>query len=73
MKADDQEEAWVFRFVLESSSGQTVARHEANEMFEQIIEWAENHGLQIGGSYRAPDESDEEPQVESSEGSDETR
>lgn len=61
MAPTDQEEAWIFRFVLESGTGSPVARQQAEELLDQIIEWVEERGLQIGGGYRAPDPSDAEP------------
>ena len=59
MAPTDKEEAWVFRFVVESASGRLVAQEEADALLDHIIAWVERHELQIGGGYRVPGESDE--------------
>lgn len=58
MKPPDQEEVWIFRFVLESEKGAPVSRQQADDLLKQIIAWVEAQGLQIGGGYRAPEASD---------------
>ena len=55
---EDNEICWVFRFAIESESGTQVPRSMPEELFEHIIDWAESRGMQVGGGYRKPRDSE---------------
>lgn len=54
MSMENAEQAWVFRFVLESEEGTPVTQDAAEQLLHHIIEWAEERGYQIGGGYSPP-------------------
>lgn len=52
----DSSEVWLYDFVLESVSGEEVDCQIAEQLMENIIEWVEANGFQIGGGCRKPRE-----------------
>lgn len=49
-----EEVCWIFKFALESVSGEPVDRRVASELLEYITAWAESRDFQIGGGYHKP-------------------
>jgi hypothetical protein len=54
MTEKESREAWVFYFFVESDSNEPVAYEVAEEFFDHILQSAEQRGLQVGGTFRAP-------------------
>jgi hypothetical protein len=52
MTGKEDEEVWAFHFFLEQD-GHPVPYSEAEALIDQIIAWAEERGLQIGGGFHA--------------------
>lgn len=55
MEIDNEtEDAWLFRFAIESENVTRLERRKAQQLMDCITEWAESNGCQIGGGYHAP-------------------
>lgn len=54
----DQNEEWLFKFVIEKESGEPIDRAVASDLLMHILDWVEAHDLQMGGGYYIPKESD---------------
>ncbi|HUG91441.1 MAG TPA: hypothetical protein VML55_11435 [Planctomycetaceae bacterium] len=50
----NSQHVWLFNIALESQSGEPVAAELAEQLLDEIVSWAEDHQLQIGGGYRPP-------------------
>ena len=57
-KSKEKSEAWVFKFSLESDTGEKLKRDSPQILMEKIIMWAEENHCQIGGGFRKPDDDD---------------
>ncbi|MCE7997143.1 MAG: hypothetical protein HEP71_34605 [Roseivirga sp.] len=57
----EAEDAWLFRFAIESENDCKLERKKADQLMDFITEWAENNGCQIGGGYRAPEKDEFDP------------
>lgn len=54
----DSQEAWLFKFCIETVSGEKLERAKAEALMEKILSWAEQNECQIGGGFRVPKEKD---------------
>jgi hypothetical protein len=50
-------QVWHFDFGVSGQDGQMIAQSDCDQLLDIIIDWAEEHGLCIGGGFAPYDDS----------------